>query len=313
MVDLSVTLPGMELGNPVVPASGTFGYGKEFAAYYDINILGSLSCKGTTLHPRFGNETPRIAETPAGMLNAVGLQNPGIEHVLAHELPELKRIYNKKIIANIGGFSVDEYVECARLAASADNVGMIELNISCPNVHGGGMGFGTTAESAGAVTKAVRAAVDKPLFVKLTPNVTDIAEIARAVEAAGADGISLINTLLGMRIDLRTKKPLLHNVTGGLSGPAVFPVALRMVYQVYEAVDIPLIGMGGVSSAEDVLEMMLAGATAVQVGAANLVNPTACRDIINDLPAAAARLGVTALRDIIGAAHGGKQKGSERK
>ena len=303
MVDLSVTLPGMPLDNPVIPASGTFGYGREFASYYDINILGSFSIKGTTLHPRFGNETPRIAETPSGMLNAVGLQNPGIDHVLACELPELKAFFHKKVIANIGGCSVGEYVECARRAAKADNVGMIEVNISCPNVHGGGMGFGTTAESAYEVTRAVRAAVDKPLFVKLTPNVTDIASIAKAVEQAGADGVSLINTLLGMRIDLRTKKPLLQNTTGGLSGPAVFPIALRMVYQVYEAVSIPIIGMGGVSSAEDVLEMMLAGASAVQVGAANLVRPTACRDIIRALPEAAARYGITSLRSIIGAAH----------
>ena len=307
MVDLSVTLPGMTLDNPVIPASGTFGYGREFAEYYDINILGSFSFKGTTEKPRFGNETPRIAEAPAGMLNSVGLQNPGIDHVLAHEPPEMKKYFGKKVIANIGGFSVGEYVRCAEKAASADNVGMIELNIRCPNVHGGGMGFGTAPESAYEVTKAVRSAVSKPLFVKLTPNVTDIAAIARAVEEAGADGVSLINTMLGMRIDLRTGRPLLANVTGGLSGSAVFPVALRMVYQVYEAVKIPIIGMGGVSSAEDVIEMMYAGAAAVQVGAANLVRPTACRDIILALPEVAGRYGITALRDIVGAAHGRKK------
>ena len=302
MVDLSVTLPGMELDNPVVPASGTFGYGKEFAAYYDINILGSFSCKGTTLHPRFGNETPRIAETPAGMLNAVGLQNPGIEHVLAHELPELKRIYNKKIIANIGGFSVDEYVECARLAASADNVGMIELNISCPNVHGGGAAFGADPKSAAEVTKAVRAVTKKPIILKLSPTAADIAAVARACEDAGADGISLINTLLGMRIDLRTRRPIIANKMGGFSGPAIFPVALRMVYQVAGAVKIPVVGMGGGSSAEDVVEMMLAGATAVEVGAANLVNPYACRDIIRELPAVMEKYKIENLKDIIGGA-----------
>ena len=305
MVDLSVTLPGMPLDNPVIPASGTFGYGREFASYYDINILGSFSIKGTTLHPRFGNETPRIAETPSGMLNAVGLQNPGIDHVLACELPELKAFFHKKVIANIGGFSVGEYVECARRAAKADNVGMIELNISCPNVHGGGMGFGTTAEGAYEVTRAVRAAVDKPLFVKLTPNVTDIASIAKAVEQAGADGVSLINTLLGMRIDLKTRRPVIANRMGGFSGSAIFPVALRMVYQVSQAVSIPVIGMGGVSSAEDVIEMMLAGATAVEVGAANLVNPFACRDIIADLPRVMEQYRIEKLEDIIGGAHNG--------
>ena len=303
MVDLSVTLPGMELDNPVVPASGTFGYGKEFAAYYDINILGSFSCKGTTLHPRFGNETPRIAETPAGMLNAVGLQNPGIEHVLAHELPELKRIYNKKIIANIGGFSVDEYVECARLAASADNVGMIELNISCPNVHGGGMGFGTTAESAGAVTKAVRAAVDKPLFVKLTPNVTDIAEMARAVEAGGADVVSLINTITGMKIDINKRTFALANKTGGMSGPAIKPVAVRMVYQVANAVKIPVIGMGGIMTAEDALEFILAGATAVSVGTANFINPDTTIQVIEGIEAYMKKYGVEDIHELIGAVH----------
>ena len=298
MVDLSVTLPGMPLDNPVIPASGTFGYGREFASYYDINILGSFSIKGTTLHPRFGNETPRIAETPSGMLNAVGLQNPGIDHVLACELPELKAFFHKKVIANIGGFSVGEYVECARRAAKADNVGMIELNISCPNVHGGGMGFGTTAESAYEVTRAVRAAVDKPLFVKLTPNVTDIASIAKAVEQAGADGVSLINTLLGMRIDLARRRPVLANVMGGYSGPGVFPVALRMVYQVTGAVKIPVVGMGGVSSARDVIEMMMAGATAVEVGAANLVDPYACKRIIEELPQVMAELGIRDLKEI---------------
>ena len=303
MVNTAVTFCGIKLENPVIPASGTFGYGREFAQLYDINLLGSFSFKGTTREERFGNPLPRIAECTGGMINSVGLQNPGVEKVIEEELPQIKKIFSKPVIANIGGFSVGEYVECARRAAKADNVGMIELNISCPNVHGGGMGFGTTAESAYEVTRAVRAAVDKPLFVKLTPNVTDIASIAKAVEQAGADGVSLINTLLGMRIDLRTKKPLLQNTTGGLSGPAVFPIALRMVYQVYEAVSIPIIGMGGVSSAEDVLEMMLAGASAVQVGAANLVRPTACRDIIRALPEAAARYGITSLRSIIGAAH----------
>ena len=304
MANLKVNIAGVEFKNPIITASGCFGFGREYEKMYPLEKLGGMSLKGTTYAERLGNPPPRIAETASGMLNSVGLQNPGIEHVLAHELPELKRIYNKKIIANIGGFSVDEYVECARLAASADNVGMIELNISCPNVHGGGMGFGTTAESAGAVTRAVRAAVDKPLFVKLTPNVTDIAEIARAVEAAGADGISLINTLLGMRIDLRTKKPLLHNVTGGLSGPAVFPVALRMVWDVYEAVKIPIIGCGGVSSAEDVCEMMLAGASAVEIGAANLRDPYACKKIIEALPGVCERLGVERIADLTGAAHG---------
>ena len=300
MVDLSVTLPGMPLDNPVIPASGTFGYGREFASYYDINILGSFSIKGTTLHPRFGNETPRIAETPSGMLNAVGLQNPGIDHVLACELPELKAFFHKKVIANIGGFSVGEYVECARRAAKADNVGMIELNISCPNVHGGGMGFGTTAESAYEVTRAVRAAVDKPLFVKLTPNVTDIASIAKAVEQAGADGVSLINTLLGMRIDINTRRPILKNNVGGLSGPAIFPVAVRMVWQVANRVKIPVIGMGGIEKWQDAIEMMMAGANAIQIGAAMFYNPKAPIEVIDGMQQWMQDNGVKDINEIVG-------------
>lgn len=282
---LNTVLCGVPLDNPIIPASGTFGYGKEFAALYDINILGSFSFKGTTLQPRYGNDLPRIAETPAGMLNAVGLQNPGIHHVLEHELPELRTFFHKPVMANVSGFGIDEYCEVVRLLDDVPEVGWIELNISCPNVHGGGMGFGTCPSSAAQVTKAVRAVTGKPLIVKLSPNVTDIVAIARACEDAGADGISLINTLLGMRIDLRTRRPLLANTTGGLSGPAVFPVALRMVYAVAHAVSVPVVGMGGITTAEDVLEMLCAGATAVEVGAANLVNPYACRDIIGALPA----------------------------
>ncbi len=303
MVDLAVTLCGIPLTNPVIPASGTFGFGYEFAEWYDINCLGSISVKGTTRNPRFGNPTPRIAECPAGLLNAVGLQNPGAEQVIAEELPRLKKYFSKKIMANVSGFSVEEYVETCAMLAEQEQVGWLELNISCPNVHGGGMAFGTDPAAAGRVTAAVRAVTKKPLLVKLSPNVTDITEIARACEAAGADGLSLINTLQGMRIDCKTKKPILANGTGGLSGPAVFPVAVRMVYQVYEAVKIPLVGMGGVSSAADVIEMMLAGATAVEVGAANLVNPCACRDIIRDLPAAMRRFGISRLEDCIGGAH----------
>ena len=281
---LSVTLCGIELDNPVIPASGTFGFGKEFSEFYDINILGTFSFKGTTREARFGNPTPRIAECPAGMLNAVGLQNPGVDHVIARELPEMKAYFHKPVMANVSGFSVDEYVDVCRKLDREPQVGWLEVNISCPNVHGGGMSFGTSPHAAAEVTKAVKAVTTKPVIIKLSPNVTDIVAIAKACEDAGADGVSLINTLLGMRMDLRTRKPLLANVTGGLSGPAVFPVALRMVYQVANAVKIPVVGMGGVTSASDVLEMMMAGASAVEVGAANLVNPWACRDIIRDLP-----------------------------
>lgn len=299
---LQVELCGLTLDNPIIPASGCFGYGKEFAELYDINILGSFSFKGTTAEPRFGNPTPRIAETPSGMLNAVGLQNPGIDHVIAHELPEMKKYFNKKVVANISGFAVEEYVKCASMLDSEDSVGILEINISCPNVHGGGMSFGTNPKSAAEVTKAVKAVTTKPVVIKLTPNVTDIKEMALACEEAGADGVSLINTLLGMRIDLRKKRPLLANTFGGMSGSAVLPIALRMVYQVASVVKIPVIGMGGVTTAEDVVEMMLAGATAVQIGAANLVNPYVCRDIINDLPAVMDKYGIENLKDIIGGA-----------
>ncbi len=298
-----VTLSGWTLDNPIIPASGAFGYGYEFAELYDINILGSLSFKGTTLNPRFGNPTPRIAEAPGGMLNAVGLQNPGVERVIAEELPRLKAVFHKKVIANVSGFSIEEYVEtCARLDGE-EIVGMLEVNISCPNVHGGGMSFGTSAKMAAEVVRAVKRATAKPVYMKLSPNVSDIAEIARACEEAGADGLSLINTLQGMRIDLRRRRPVLANTFGGLSGPAVFPVALRMVYQVYAAVKIPIIGMGGISSAADVLEMMLSGATAIQIGAANLKNPFACREIVEALPAEMAKYGIENLSDIIGGAH----------
>ncbi len=300
MVNLSVDLCGLRLSNPVIPASGCFGYGKEFAEYYDINILGSFSFKGTTLEPRFGNPTPRVAETPCGMLNSVGLQNPGVEHVIAHELPEMKAYFHKPVIANVSGFSIDEYVKTCQLLDAQEQVGILEVNVSCPNVHGGGMAFGTSPDSAAAVTKAVKAVTKKPVFVKLSPNVTDIVSIAKACEDAGADGLSPINTLLGMRIDLKTRRPILANTMGGLSGPAVFPVALRMVYQVHQAVKIPLMGMGGVSSAKDVIEMMLAGATAVQVGAANLVNPFACKEIIEALPAEMEKCGIIRLQDIVG-------------
>lgn len=300
---LNVTLCGVPLDNPVIPASGCFGYGREFAECYDINILGAFSFKGTTLHPRFGNDTPRIAEAPAGMLNAVGLQNPGVRHVIAHELPEMKRYYHKPVMANVSGFSVEEYVETCALLDGQEQVGWLEVNVSCPNVHGGGMAFGTDPKAAAEVTRAVKKAVKKPVIVKLSPNVTDIVSIAKACEDAGADGVSLINTLLGMRIDLKTKRPILANRMGGLSGPAVFPVALRMVYQVSQAVSIPVVGMGGVESARDVIEMMLAGATAVEVGAANLVNPFVCRDIIAGLPAEMDRYGIKNLNEIIGGAH----------
>ncbi len=303
MVDTKVSLSGWELDNPVIPASGTFGYGYEFAELYDINCLGTFSCKGTTKEPRFGNETPRIAECSSGMLNAVGLQNPGVEAVISEELPKLSSCFRKKIIANVSGFSLDEYAYTCACMDAQPQVGLIEVNISCPNVHAGGMAFGTSPEAAAAVTVAVKKVTTKPVYIKLSPNVTDIVAIAKACADAGADGLSLINTLLGMRIDMRTRKPVLANVTGGLSGPAVFPVALRMVYQVYEAVDLPIIGMGGVSSARDVIEMMLAGATAVQVGAANLRDPYACRDMVADLPREMERLGIDSLKDIIGGAH----------
>ncbi len=303
MVNLSTELSGLTLSNPVIPASGTFGYGYEFNEYYDINILGSFSFKGTTKEERFGNPTPRIAECPEGMLNSVGLQNPGIEKVISRELPRLKECFKKPVIANIRGFSIDEYVYCCEKIDKEEQVGIIEVNISCPNVHNGGMAFGTCPESAAKVTEAVKNVTTKPVYIKLSPNVTDIASVAKACEYAGADGISLINTLLGMRINLKTKKPILKNTFGGYSGPSVFPVALRMVYQVYDKVNIPIIGMGGVSTAEDVIEMMLAGASAVQVGAANLIDPFACKKIIEDLPAAMEKYNITNLKDIIGGAH----------
>ncbi len=303
MVNTTVKLCGVMLDNPVIAASGCFGYGREFSKIYDVNILGSFSFKGTTLHPRFGNSGVRIAECDSGMLNCVGLQNPGLDAVINRELPEIGTFFRKPVMANISGFSTAEYVECAERLSAQAQVGWIELNISCPNVHDGGMSFGTSPESAAEVTRAVRRVCKKPLIVKLTPNVTDIAEIARAVEGAGADGVSLINTLMGMRIDLRMRRPLLGNTTGGLSGPSVFPVALRCVWQVYEAVSIPVVGMGGVSSARDVIEMMLAGARAVEVGAANLVNPFACKDIIEALPEEMSRLRITNLADITGGAH----------
>ena len=303
MVNTQVTLCGISLDNPVIPASGTFGFGQEFAALYDINCLGSFSFKGTTLGPRFGNPLPRIAECPSGMLNAVGLQNPGVKHVKEVELPALAKIFHKPVMANVSGFSVSEYVSVVEQLSDVEQIGWFEVNISCPNVHGGGMSFGTCPDAAAEVTRAVRAVTKKPLIIKLSPNVTDIASIARACEDAGADGISLINTLLGMRMDLRTRKPLLANTTGGYSGPAVFPVAVRMVYQVYDAVKIPIVGMGGVSSAEDVLEMMLAGATAVEVGAANLVDPYASRNIVEALPRVMEQYGIKSLAEIIGAGH----------
>ena len=300
--DLRVDLCGIQLDNPVMAASGTFGYGWEFAELYDINILGTFSFKGTTSEPRFGNPTPRIAECNDGMINAVGLQNPGVEQVIFQELPRLKQCFKKKVMANVSGFSEEEYVYTARRLDECPQVGWIEVNVSCPNVHGGGMSFGTSPEAAASVTKAVKESVKKPVIVKLSPNVTDIASIAVACEEAGADGISLINTLLGMRIDIRTKKPVIANTMGGFSGRAVFPVALRMVYQTAKAVNIPVIGVGGISKAEDVIEMMLAGATAVQVGAENLVNPYACRDIIENLPAAMEKYGIHSLKEIIGGA-----------
>ena len=305
MADMRVSLCGIELDNPVIPASGTFGYGYEFAELYDINVLGTFSFKGTTREPRFGNPTPRIAECTAGLINSVGLQNPGVEKVIEEELPKLAKVFHKKVMANVSGFSVDDYVYSCEKLDKCQQVGWLEVNVSCPNVHGGGMSFGTSPEAAAEVTRAVKAVCRKPVIIKLSPNVTDIVSIALACQEAGADGISLINTLLGMRIDLKTRRPVVANRTGGFSGPAIFPVALRMVYQVAQAVKVPVIGVGGVSSAENVIEMMLAGATAVEVGAANLTRPYACRDIIKELPAAMEKYDISSLRDIIGGAiHG---------
>ncbi|MDP4132459.1 MAG: dihydroorotate dehydrogenase [Bacillota bacterium] len=303
MVDTKITLSGLALDNPIIPASGTFGYGYEYAELYDINMLGSFSFKGTTKEPRFGNPTPRIAECSEGMINSVGLQNPGIEKVIEEELPKLKKCFSKKVIANISGFSIEEYVHCCEKIDGEKQVGLIEVNISCPNVHNGGMAFGTSPESAFEVTKAIKEITKKPVYMKLSPNVTDIVSIAKACEEAGADGLSLINTLLGMRIDLKTKKPVIANKMGGFSGRAIFPVALRMVYQVYEAVSIPIIGMGGISKAEDVIEMMLAGARAVQIGAENLVNPYICKQIIEDLPKTMEKYKIESLENIVGGAH----------
>ena len=300
--DTKVTLCGIEMDNPIIPASGTFGYGYEFAELYDINCLGSFSFKGTTKDPRFGNPTPRIAECTAGMINAVGLQNPGVEKVISEELPRLAKCFHKPVMANVSGFAVDDYAYTCEKLDKEPQVGWLEVNVSCPNVHGGGMSFGTQPEAAAEVTRAVKAVTKKPVIIKLSPNVTDIVSIAKACEEAGADGISLINTLLGMRIDLRTKKPVIANKMGGFSGAAIFPVAVRMVYQVAHAVKIPVVGMGGVNSAEDVIELMLAGATAVEVGAANLVNPYASRDIVNDLPKVMEKYGITSLSEIIGKA-----------
>ena len=299
---LSVSLCGVEIDNPVIPASGTFGYGAEYAEIYDINCLGTFSFKGTTKDPRYGNELPRIAEVPAGLLNAVGLQNPGVDKVIDEELPELEKVFHKLVMANVSGFSIDDYAYTCEKLDKEEQVGWLEVNISCPNVHGGGMSFGTGPEAAAAVTAAVKAVTSKPVILKLSPNVTDITEIALACEQAGADGISLINTLMGMRIDLKKKKPVLANTTGGYSGPGIFPVALRMVYQVSKAVKIPVIGMGGVSCARDVVEMMMAGASAVEIGSANLINPCACRDIIEELPAVLDELKINNIADIIGAA-----------
>lgn len=300
MVDLSVNLAGMQMDNPVVPASGTFGFGNEFKDFYDINMLGSFSFKGTTKDARFGNPTPRIAECKNGMINAVGLQNPGVHHVIEHELSEMKKYFNKKVIANVSGFSVEDYAYTCELLDKEDQVGILEVNISCPNVHGGGMSFGTDPACAAEVTKAVKAVTNKPVFIKLSPNVTDIVSIAKACEAAGADGICLINTMLGMRIDLKRRQPVIANKMGGFSGDAIFPVAVRMVYQVSKACAVPVMGCGGVSSAKDVIEMMMAGATAVQVGAANLVNPYACKEIIEELPEVCEELGIEKISDIIG-------------
>ena len=302
MVNTKVTLCGIELDNPVIPASGTFGFGKEFAELYDINLLGTFSFKGTTLEPRFGNPTPRIAECTAGMINAVGLQNPGVDRVISEELPKLAKCFHKPVMANVSGFSISDYATTCEKLDKCDQVGWFEVNISCPNVHGGGMSFGTSPEAAAEVTRTVKTVTTKPVIIKLSPNVTDIVAIAKACEEAGADGISLINTLLGMRIDLKTKKPVIANKMGGFSGSAIFPVAVRMVYQVAHAVNIPVVGMGGVTTAEDVVEMMLAGATAVQVGAANLIEPYACKNIIEDLPRVMKKYGIADLNDIIGKA-----------
>ena len=303
MVNTKVNLSGITLDNPVIPASGTFGYGYEFAHWYDINCLGTFSFKGTTKDPRFGNPTPRIAECTAGMINAVGLQNPGVDAVIAHELPLLADCFHKPVMANVSGFSIEDYAYTCEKLDSQPQVGWLEVNISCPNVHGGGMSFGTSPEAAAEVTRAVKAVTTKPVYIKLSPNVTDIVSIAKACEEAGADGISMINTLMGMRIDLKTKKPVIYNKSGGFSGPAIKPVALSMVYRVYEAVNIPIIGMGGLSTAEDVIEMMLAGATAVEIGAANLIDPCASKNIIDDLPRVMEKYGITNLQDIIGGAH----------
>ncbi len=300
MVDLSVNLCGMEMDNPIVPASGTFGYGNEFKDFYDINILGSFSFKGTTKDERFGNPTPRIAECKNGMINAVGLQNPGVHHVIEHELPEMKKYFNKKVIANVGGFSIEDYAYTCSLLDKEDQVGILEVNISCPNVHGGGMSFGTDPKCAAEVTKAVKEVTTKPVVIKLSPNVTDIVAIAKACEEAGADGICLINTMLGMRVDIKRRKPVIANTMGGFSGDAIFPVAVRMVYQVSKACNIPVIGCGGVSTAKDVIEMMMAGATAVEVGAANLIDPYACKNIIESLPVECEKLGIDKISDIIG-------------
>ncbi|MBQ4317101.1 MAG: dihydroorotate dehydrogenase [Clostridia bacterium] len=305
MAKMNVDLCGITLDNPIIPASGTFGYGYEFAELYDINLLGTFSFKGTTKDPRFGNPTPRIAECESGMINAVGLQNPGVDKVISEELPKLSKCFNKKVMANVSGFSIEDYAYTCEKLDKCEQVGWLEVNISCPNVHGGGMSFGTNPESAAEVTKAVKSVTKKPVILKLSPNVTDIVAIAKACEQAGADGISLINTMLGMRIDLRTKKPIIANKMGGFSGKAIFPVALRMVYQVASAVDVPVIGMGGVSCAEDVIEMMLAGATAVEVGAQNLVDPYACKTIIDELPKVMEKYRRENLKDIIGVAHNG--------
>ena len=305
MVNTKINLLGLELDNPVIPASGTFGFGYEYAELYDINCLGSISFKGTTLESRFGNPTPRIAECTMGMINSVGLQNPGVEKVISEELPKLKAVYNKKVIANVGGFSIEEYQKCASLLDKEDQVGILEINISCPNLHAGGKNFGVSAEGAAEVIKAVKQVVTKPVLAKLTPNVTDITEIAMACEEAGADGISLINTLLGMRIDLKTGKPVIANKMGGFSGAAIKPVGIRMVYQVSQALNIPVIGMGGVATAEDVIEYIMAGATAVEVGAANLVDPYASKNIVENLPAVMAKYGIKNLNDIKGCAHNG--------
>ena len=301
--DLRTTLCGIELSNPIIPASGTFGFGYEFAELYDINMLGSFSFKGTTKDKRFGNPTPRIAECTSGLINAVGLQNPGVEDVLKYEMPKLKAVFGKPVMANVSGFSVEDYAYTVEKLDAEEQIGWFEVNVSCPNVHGGGMSFGTNPEAAAEVTRAVRKVTNKPIIIKLSPNVTDIVSIAKACEDAGADGISLINTLLGMRINLKTKKPVIANKMGGFSGPAIKPVAIRMVYQVYDAVKIPIVGMGGVSSAEDVIEFMLAGATAVEVGAHNLVDPYACKNIIEDLPRVMEKYGISSLSEIIGAAH----------